>query len=100
VGDHGIHGRWMFDRCCYIYHHVRGTNSCSLLGDVEGTAASTFERHHLPDIKSDNILLSVDGNIKLSKFSPSRLLEDISNYVEPILVSVPGSTRLRASGLP
>jgi hypothetical protein len=45
-------------------------------------------------------LLSVDGNIKLSKFSPSRLLEDISNYVEPILVSVPGSTRLRASGLP
>lgn len=31
------------------------------------------------DIKSDNILLSMDGNIKLSELSLSRLLVDVSN---------------------
>jgi p21-activated kinase 1 len=52
------------------------------------------------DIKSDNILLSMEGNIKLSRWQPRGLVKmaTAANAAQPISASVPPSTRLRTSG--
>lgn len=50
------------------------------------------------DIKSDNILLSLDGNIKLSESAPTPPVLARTNPYQPTLVSAPRSTRPITSG--
>jgi p21-activated kinase 1 len=52
------------------------------------------------DIKSDNILLAMDGNIKLSEFDPSFCLNQVANNPQPISVSVLKSMTRITSGTP
>lgn len=52
------------------------------------------------DIKSDNILLALDGNIKLSRFLPHRGSSRCSDLMQPILASAPRSTNRRTSEPP
>lgn len=49
------------------------------------------------DIKSDNILLSLEGNIKLSKLLEATSWKISTDKTQPISVSVPPSTRRKTS---